>query len=91
MKVIKATKLFRQVSLVGALVFALVCVGLLASNMEDCPTSNLRATITLMFGLWSIIFVLFLIQVTGLAGCLKDIPKLLFGFYFFICVVMIFV
>ena len=61
MKVIKATKLFRQVSLVGALVFALVCVGLLASNMEDCPTSNLRATIVLMFCLWSIIFVLFLI------------------------------
>ena len=91
MKVIKATKLFRQISLIGALIFALVSVGLLATSMQDCDTSNLRATIMLIFLLWSMIFVLLLLQVTGLAGCLKEIPKLLFAFYFFICAVMLFV
>ena len=91
MKVVKATKLFRQISLIGALVFALVSVGLLATDLKDCPTANLRASISVIFALWSTIFVLMLVQVTGLGRCLKDIPKLLFAFYFFICAVMLFV
>ena len=90
MKVIKATKLFRQIATIGALVMALVSVGFLASSMEDCPTSNLRATIALIFVLWSMVFVLLLAGVTGLAVCFKDFPRLLFSFYFFICAVMLF-
>ena len=91
MKVIKATKLFRQISLIGSLVMALGSIGLLLTPLEDCSTSNLRATIGIVFVLWSLIFVLLLVQVTGLGWCLKDIPKLLFVFYFFICAVMLFV
>ena len=91
MKVIKATKLFRQVSLIGSLVMALGSICLLLTPLEDCSTSNLRATIGIVFVLWSLIFVLLLVQVTGLGWCLKDIPKLLFVFYFFICAVMLFV
>ena len=91
MKVIKATKLFRQISLIGALIMALGSIGLLVAPLADCSTSNLRATIVLIFILWSLIFVLLLVGVTGLGSCLKDIPKLLFLFYFFICAVMLFV
>ena len=91
MKVIKATQLFRQVTLIGSLLMALGSIGLLISPIEDCSTSNLQATIGLIFILWCLIFVLLLVQVTGLGWCLKDIPKLLFVFYFFVCACMLFV
>jgi len=91
MKVIKATKLFRQVSILIALVFAIVSLSLLIAIDDDCDKSNLRATTGLVFGLWSIIFVLLLLQLVKLTECLKKIPKLLFAFYFFICGCMFFV
>lgn len=91
MKVVKATKLFRQITLITSLIFALITVGVLCTSDGDCETSNLRATAELVFLLWSLIFVLLLVQVTGLAGCLKEIPRLLFAFYFFVCAVMLFV
>jgi hypothetical protein len=58
---------------------------------HDCSNANLKATTGLVFFLWSCVFVLLLLQVVKLTSCLKKIPKLLFGFYFFICGCMFFV
>ena len=71
MRVIKATKHFRQVALLGSLINALISIGLLLCDFNDCTSSNLKATVGIVFGLWSIIFSLFLIQVTGMGTCLK--------------------
>ena len=60
-------------------------------DFNDCTTSNLKATTAVVFGLWSTIFSLFLIQVTGMGTCLKDFPRALAGLYIFICAVMLFV
>ena len=91
MQVIKATKCFRQVSILLSLAFALVSIILLCVVDTDCTDSNLKATTGLVFFLWSCVFVLLLLQVVKLTDCLKKIPKILFGFYFFICGCMFFV
>ena len=91
MKVIKATKQFRQVALIGSLLFALISMGLLLVDFSDCASSNLKATTAVVFGLWSVIFTLFLIQATGIGSCLRNYPKSLTGFYIFVCAVMLFV
>ena len=91
MKVIKATKCFRQVSILLSLVFALVSIVCLCVVDHDCEKSNLKATTGLVFFLWSTVFVLLLLQAVKMTDCLKKIPKLLFGFYFFICGCMFFV
>ena len=91
MQVVKATKCFRQVSILLSLLFALVSIVLLCIVDHDCAKSNLKATTGLVFFLWSCVFVLLLLQVVKLTDCLKKIPKLLFGFYFFICGCMFFV
>ena len=91
MRVIKATKLFRQVALLGSLLCALISIGLLLLDFTDCTSSNLKATVGVVFGLWSIIFTMFLIQVTGCGTCLKQYPRSLSIFYIFICAVMLFV
>ena len=88
---IKATKCFRQVSILLSLVFSLLSVLFLCIVDQDCSNANLKATTGLVFGLWSCIFVLLLLQAVKLTDCLKKIPKLLFGFYFFICGCMFFV
>ena len=91
MQVVKATKCFRQVSILLSLTFALVSIILLCVADHDCDDANLKATTGLVFGLWSVVFVLLLLQATNNTQCLKKIPKLLFGFYFFVCGCMFFV
>lgn len=91
MKVIKATKRFRQVSILLSLLFAITSIVMLIVVDDDCDQSNLKATTGLVFFLWSTVFVLLLLQLVKLTECLKKIPKLLFGFYFFICGCMFFV
>lgn len=91
MKVIKATKLFRQISILLALVFAITSIVMLIVVDKDCDHSNLKATTGMVFFLWSTVFVLLLLQLVKLTECLKKIPKLLFAFYFFICGCMFFV
>ena len=91
MQVIKATKCFRQVSILLSLVFALLSIVFLCIAGDDCTNANLKATTGLVFFLWSTVFVLLLLQAVKLTTCLKSIPKLLFGFYFFICGCMFFV
>ena len=91
MKVIKATKRFRQISILLSLLFAITSVVMLIVVDKDCDKSNLKATTGLVFFLWSTVFVLLLLQMVQLTECLKKIPKLLFGFYFFICGCMFFV
>ena len=91
MQVVKATKTFRQVSILLSLVMALTSICLVAvGDIPDCSTANLKTTVVLVFILWSTVFVLLLLQVAGLTKCLKSVPKLLFGFYFFICAIMFF-
>lgn len=91
MKVVRATKLFRQISILLSLVFAITSLVMLIVVDDDCEHSNLRATTGLVFFLWACIFVLLLLQAVKLTECLKKIPKVLFFFYFFICGVMFFV
>ena len=91
MKVIKATKRFRQISILLSLLFAITSIVMLIVVEDDCDKSNLKATTGLVFFLWSTVFVLLLLQMVQLTECLKKIPKLLFGFYFFICGCMFFV
>jgi len=69
---------------------ALTTVTMMCIVDKDCETANLKATMGLLFGLWSIIFVLLLLQAVGHTKCLRTVPKLLFGFYFFVCGVMFF-
>ena len=89
MQVIKATKRFRQVSLIGSLILAVASISIMIGVKKDCEgTSNLKAAVALVFILWSCIFVLLLLQVVGLVKCLKKIPKVLFGFYVGISVTM---
>ena len=61
MQVVKATKCFRQVSILLSLTFALVSIILLCVADHDCKDANLKATTGLVFGLWSIVFVLLLL------------------------------
>jgi len=91
MKVVKATKCFRQVAILLSLVFALTSIILLCVCDNDSPTANLKATTGLVFFLWSVVFVMMLLQAIKMTDCLKKCPKLLFGFYFFICGCMFFV
>lgn len=91
MKVVKATKCFRQVSILLSLVFSLVTIILLSVADHDCTNSNLKSVTGLVFGLWSCVFVLLLLQAVKMTECLKKCPKLLFGFYFFVCGCMFFV
>ena len=91
MKVVKATKCFRQAAILISLVFALVSIILLCVVDKDAPNANLKATTGLVFFLWSVVFVLMLLQALKMTECLKQCPKLLFGFYFFICGCMFFV
>jgi len=89
--VVKATKCFRQVSILLSLVFALTSIVLLCVTDHDCTRSNLKATTGLVFFLWSCVFVLLLLQLVKMIECLKKIPKLIFCFYCFICGCMFFV
>lgn len=91
MQVVKATKRFRQVSLLGSLLLAIISIGILIIDKNDCEASQLRAAIGIIFTVWSLIFVLLLLQVIGLVKCLKQIPKVLFGFYASISAAMWFV
>lgn len=91
MQVIKATKCFRQVSIITSLVFSLTSIVMLCLNDYDCSNSNLRATTAIVFALWSTVFVLLLLQAVNMTQCLKKIPKLLFAFYVAICGSMFFV
>ena len=85
MQFVKATKCFRTTSILLSLVCALISIILLCVTDKDCTNSNLKATTGLVFFLWSTVFVLMLLQAVKLTDCLKKIPKLLFGFYVFVC------
>ena len=91
MQVVKASKIFRQISIFMSLLLAAGSIIILCVPYSDCSTANLKITIGLIFVLWSCVFILLLLQVVGLTGCLKKYPKALFGFYAFVCVVMFFV
>jgi len=79
------------VSILLSLVFSLTSIILLSVADKDCSNANLKSVTGLVFGLWSCVFVLLLLQAVKMTECLKKCPKLLFGFYFFICGVMFFV
>ena len=85
MHFIKATKCFRTTAILMSLVCALISIILLCVVDKDCSESNLKATTGLVFFLWSTVFVLMLLQAVKLTDCLKKVPRLLFGFYFFVC------
>ena len=78
-------------SIILSLVFSLTTIVMLCVDDRTCTNANLAATMGLVFGLWSTVFVLLLLQAVGLTKCLKSLGKLLFGFYFFICGCMFFV
>ena len=81
MQVVKATKTFRQVSLLGSLLLAIISISILIIDTNNCNPTQLRAAIGIVFALWCLIFVLLLMQVIGMVKCLKKIPKVMFGFY----------
>ena len=59
MQVVKATKCFRQVSILLSLAMALTSICLLAvANLPDCSTASLKTTTGLVFALWSCVFVI---------------------------------
>ena len=91
MEVIKATKCFRKASILLSLAFSLISVIMLAAVKQDCSKANLRVTTGMIFILWSLLFVLLLLQVVKMTHCLKSVPKLLAAFYFFVCACMFFV
>ena len=91
MQVIKATKAFRTGFLFIALCASLASIILVIVVKKDCNNSNLKVTGGLLFILWSLIFVMLLLQMVGWHHCMRAIPKLLFAFYFFVCACMFFV
>ena len=91
MQVIKATKCFRKVGILLSLCFSLISLLLLATVKKDCSKSNLKVTTGMVFVLWSLTFLLLLLQIVKMTHCLRSIPMILFSFYFFVCGCMFFV
>ena len=92
MQVVKATKRFRQISLLGSMLMAIISIGILIIwPNADCVGTQLRGAVGIVFTVWTLIFVLLLLQVIGLVKCLKKIPKVMFGFYCAISTCMWFV
>lgn len=82
MQVVKATKTFRQVSLLGSMLMAIISISILIIwPNAHCDGTQLRGAVGIVFTVWTLIFVLLLLQVIGLVKCLKKIPKVMFGFY----------
>ena len=72
MKVVRSTKLFRQVSVVLSLIMAAISICVLVIPQEQCEDgTNIKAALGLVFSMWTIVFVLLLLQVIGMTKCLK--------------------
>ena len=66
-------------------------VVLLASGFENCETANLKFAMGMVFLIYSVVFVMMLLQFIGLVSCLKTIPRAIMGFYFALVGVMFFI
>ena len=91
MKVLKATKTFRQVTLFMSLIFSIGAIVTAAVPQGDCPGVNLKAAVGMMAAVWISTFILLLLQVIGYVGIIKRHPKIMFVFYFFVSACMFFV
>ena len=90
MQAAAATKCFRQTAILLSMTFSIISIIMICVTDGDCTNANLKATTGLVFGLWSVVFVLMLLQMIKMTECLKKVPCLLFGFYCFICGCMFF-
>ena len=92
MMFVKATKCFRMAMILISFLFALTSIILICHvDPYSYNKKNLKATTGLVFLLWSVVFVLMILQALKMTVCLKKCPILLFGFYFFICGCMFYV
>lgn len=83
MQVVKATKLFRQVSIILSMIMAIGSVATVAAHKNTC-SSDIQVAVGLVSAMWIIIFILLLLQVIGMVKFLKEYPKSLFVFYFIV-------
>lgn len=78
-------------SLIGSLLLAIGSICVLIFDRKTCTGVQLRVADGIIFGVWTLIFILLLLQVIGCVKCLKKIPKVMFGFYCGISISMWFV
>ena len=72
MKVVRSSKLFRQISVLLSLFMAACSITVLVVPQEQCSDgTNIKAALGLVFAMWAIVFILLLLQVIGLTKCLK--------------------
>jgi hypothetical protein len=82
MKVVKATKRFRQVSVLGSMLLAGCSIATFVVPDHECADgTDIKAAIGLLAVCWTVTFVLLLTQAIGLVKCLKKIPYFLMGYY----------
>jgi hypothetical protein len=63
----------------------------MAAGFPDCKTANLYFAMGMMFFVYSVVFLMMLLQFIGLVQCLKTIPRAIMGFYFVVVAVMFYV
>jgi len=87
MQVVKATKTFRQVTLLSSLVMAIgsICILTIKSkNAVGTCQSNIAIAVGLVFAMWCLIFFMLFLQVINMVKCLKKYKNGLFAFYIYI-------
>jgi hypothetical protein len=86
MQVIKATKRFRQVTLLMSLVMAIVSIVCLTLPSKGSCVVDIQAAMGMVFTLWVLVFLMLFLQVIGMVKCLKKYKTPLFAFYIFVVV-----
>ena len=84
MQVMKATKRFRQVTLLLSLVMAVVSIICLVVPSKGTCVVDIQAAMALVLALWCLVFFMLFLQVIGMVKCLKKYKTWLFAFYIFI-------
>lgn len=86
MQVVKATKRFRQVTLLSSLVMAIGSIVCLVVPSKGTCVVDIQAAMGLVFTLWVLIFIMLFLQVIGMVRCLKKFQTPLFAFYIFVVI-----
>ena len=87
MQVVKATKTFRQVTLLSSLVMAIGSICILTTpskNAVGTCQSNIAIAVGLVFAMWCLVFFMLFLQVINMVKCLKKYKNALFAFYIYI-------
>lgn len=72
MKVVRSSKLFRQISVLLSLFMAAISITVLVVPQAQCSDgTNIKAALGLVFTMWAMVFILLLLQVIGMTKCLK--------------------